>query len=45
LVFQAVADDVEFVEVVMRHGKQKRKAYKHNWKEVLTGVDFGSEDL
>jgi hypothetical protein len=45
LVFQAVVDDVEFVEVVTRRGKQKRKAYKHNWKVLLMGVDFGSEDL
>jgi len=45
LVFQAVADDVEFVEVVTKRGKQKRKAYKHNWKVLLTGAGFGSEDL
>jgi len=39
-----VVDDVEFVEVVMMYGKQKRKAYKHNWKVILKEIGFGSED-
>jgi len=45
LIFQAEVGGVEFAEVVTRHDKQKRKAYKHNWKVLLMGVNFGSEDL
>lgn len=38
-------DDAELVEAVKMHGKQKKKAYKHNWKVILMGLSFGSEDL